>query len=48
MIEQLKMHIPAKGRPTQLSIKDQIFLCLVLDVNTEHCSILQQVMVCQN
>ncbi len=28
MVEQLKMHVPAKGRPTKLSIEDQILLCL--------------------
>ena len=30
MVEQLKLHVPAKGRPTK------------------HCSMLQQVMVCQS
>jgi hypothetical protein len=28
MVEQLKMHIPAKGRPPKLSIEDQILLYL--------------------
>ena len=28
MIEQLKMHVPAKGRPTKLSIED-VFKLLV-------------------
>ena len=28
MVEQLKMHVPAKGRPPKLSIEDQILLCL--------------------
>ncbi|TCB50295.1 transposase family protein [Acinetobacter terrestris] len=28
MVEQLKMNVPAKGRPTKLSIEDQILLCL--------------------
>lgn len=28
MVEQLKMHVPTKGRPTKLSIEDQILLCL--------------------
>lgn len=28
MVEQLQKHVPAKGRPTKLSIKDQILLCL--------------------
>jgi hypothetical protein len=28
MVEQLKLHVPAKGRPTKLSIEDQILLCL--------------------
>jgi hypothetical protein len=28
MVEQLKMHVPAKGRSTKLSIEDQILLCL--------------------
>ncbi|WP_180170355.1 transposase family protein [Acinetobacter sp. YH12027] len=28
MVEQLKMYVPAKGRPTKLSIEDQILLCL--------------------
>jgi hypothetical protein len=28
MVEQLKMHVPAKGRLTKLSIEDQILLCL--------------------
>ena len=28
MVEQLKMHILAKGRPSKLSIEDQILLCL--------------------
>ncbi|MFG0637831.1 transposase family protein [Acinetobacter soli] len=27
MIEQLKMHVPAKGRPPKLSLEDQILLC---------------------
>ncbi|WP_411710078.1 transposase family protein [Acinetobacter soli] len=27
MVEQLKMYIPAKGRPSKLSLKDQILLC---------------------
>ncbi len=28
MIGQLKMHIPAKGRPSKLSVEDQVLLCL--------------------
>lgn len=28
MVEQLNMHVPAKGRPPKLSIEDQILLCL--------------------
>jgi hypothetical protein len=28
MVEQLKMHVPAKGRLTKLSIENQILLCL--------------------
>ena len=28
MVEQLKMHIPAKGRPSKLSVEDQVLLCL--------------------
>lgn len=28
MVEQLKMHVPAKGRPPKLSLEDQILLCL--------------------
>lgn len=28
MVAQLKMHVPAKGRPIKLSIEDQILLCL--------------------
>ena len=28
MVEQLKMHVPTKGRPAKLSIEDQILLCL--------------------
>ena len=28
MIEQLKLSVPAKGRPSKLSIEDQILLCL--------------------
>jgi len=28
MVEQLKMHIPAKGRSPKLSLEDQILLCL--------------------
>ena len=28
MVEQLKMYVPTKGRPTKLSIEDQILLCL--------------------
>ncbi|MDD4852701.1 MAG: transposase family protein [Acinetobacter towneri] len=28
MVEQLKMLVPAKGRPPKLSIEDQILLCL--------------------
>ena len=28
MVEQLKMHVPAKGRPPKLSLEDQVLLCL--------------------
>ena len=28
MVEQLKMHIPAIGRPPKLSLEDQVLLCL--------------------
>ncbi len=28
MVEQLKMHVPAKGRPSKLSVEDQVLLCL--------------------
>ena len=28
MVEQLKMHIPVKGRPSKLSVEDQVLLCL--------------------
>lgn len=28
MVEQLKMHVPAKGRPTKLILEDQVLLCL--------------------
>ncbi|MCU4397819.1 hypothetical protein [Acinetobacter junii] len=28
MVEQLKMYVPAKGRPIKLSIEVQILLCL--------------------
>lgn len=28
MVEQLKIHVPAKGRPSKLSVEDQILLCL--------------------
>ncbi|WP_163172099.1 transposase family protein [Acinetobacter schindleri] len=28
MVEQLKMHAPAKGRPSKLSVEDQALLCL--------------------
>ncbi len=28
MVEQLKMHVSAKGRPPKLSLEDQILLCL--------------------
>lgn len=28
MIEQLKMYIPAKGRPSKLTVEDQVLLCL--------------------
>ena len=28
MVEQLKMHIPTKGRPSKLSVEDQVLLCL--------------------
>ena len=28
MIEQLKMHVPTKGRPSKLSVEDQVLLCL--------------------
>ncbi len=28
MVEELQKHIPAKGRPSKLSIEDQILLCL--------------------
>ena len=28
MVEQLKMLVPAKGRPSKLSVEDQILLCL--------------------
>ena len=28
MLEQLKMLVPAKGRPSKLSVEDQILLCL--------------------
>ena len=28
MVEQLKMHIPARGRPSKLSVEDQVLLCL--------------------
>ena len=28
MVEQLKMYVPTKGRPTKLSIEDQILLYL--------------------
>ena len=28
MVEQLKMHVPAKGRPPKLSVEDQVLLCL--------------------
>lgn len=28
MVEQLKMHVPTKGRPSKLSVEDQVLLCL--------------------
>jgi len=28
MVDQLKMHVPAKGRPPKLSLEDQVLLCL--------------------
>ncbi|WP_171505628.1 helix-turn-helix domain-containing protein, partial [Acinetobacter variabilis] len=28
MVEQLKKHVPAKGRPPKLSLEDQVLLCL--------------------
>src|SRR5690606_20500395 len=28
MVEQLKMQVPAKGRPPKLSLEDQVLLCL--------------------
>ena len=28
MVEQLKKHIPAKGRPSKLSVEDQVLLCM--------------------
>ena len=28
MVEQLKMHVPTKGRPPKLSVEDQVLLCL--------------------
>ena len=28
MVEKLKMHVPSKGRPSKLSVEDQVLLCL--------------------
>ena len=28
MVEQLKKHVPTKGRPPKLSLEDQVLLCL--------------------
>lgn len=28
MVEQLKIHVPVKGRPPKLSLEDQVLLCL--------------------
>ena len=28
MVEQLKTHVPTKGRPSKLSVEDQVLLCL--------------------
>ncbi len=28
MVEKLKMHVPAKGRPSKLSVEDQVLLCM--------------------
>ena len=28
MVEKLKMHVPTKGRPSKLSVEDQVLLCL--------------------
>jgi len=28
MVEQLKKHVPTKGRPSKLSLEDQVLLCL--------------------
>lgn len=48
MVEQLKMHVPAKGRPSKLSLEDQILLCLSYWREYRTLSMSQQVMACQS
>ncbi len=48
MVEQLKMHIPVKGRPSKLSVEDQVLLCLSYWREYRTLSMSQQVMACQS
>ena len=48
MVEQLKMHIPARGRPSKLSVEDQVLLCLSYWREYRTLSMSQQVMACQS
>jgi transposase len=48
MVEQLQKQVPAKGRPSKLSLEDQVLLCLSYWRSIELYFTLQQAMVFQS